>query len=144
MYTYRYPHPAVTVDVALFAGAPSRRRLLLVQRAAAPYAGQWALPGGFVDIDEDLEVAARRELLEETGLVAGPLRQLGTWGTPGRDPRERTISVIFLGEIPMASRPAAGSDAASAVWFSTDELPALAFDHADIVSRALRALGEQE
>ncbi|MCC5861962.1 MAG: NUDIX hydrolase [Gammaproteobacteria bacterium] len=144
MYTYRYPHPAVTVDVALFAGAPARRRLLLVKRAAPPFAGHWALPGGFVDIDEDLEDAARRELLEETGLAAGPLQQLGTWGTPGRDPRERVISVVYLGELPAAAVPDAGSDAAEAIWCATEALPALAFDHPEIVATALRVLGEQE
>lgn len=144
MYTYRYPHPAVTVDVALFAGIPARRRLLLVRRASPPFAGHWALPGGFVDIDEDLEDAARRELLEETGLAAGPLRQLGTWGTPGRDLRERVISVVYLGELPAATGPDAGSDAAEAAWFGTDVLPVLAFDHADIVDTALQSLGERE
>ncbi len=144
MYTYRYPHPAVTVDVVLFAGLPARRRLLLIRRAAAPFAGHWALPGGFVDIDEDLEAAARRELAEETGLTVGPLRQLGTWGTPGRDPRERVISVVYLGELPGTTTPDAGSDAAEASWFGLQVLPRLAFDHADVVASALRTLGERE
>lgn len=140
MYTYAYPHPAVTVDVALFAGRGAARRLLLIRRAQPPFAGSWALPGGFVEIDEDLPDAARRELAEETGLTAPALRQLGAYGTPGRDPRERVISVVYLAELPATAPPAAGSDAAEAAWFELSALPALAFDHARIIDDAVAAL----
>ena len=144
MYTYVYPHPAVTVDVALFAGHGAERRLLLIRRAQPPYAGYWALPGGFVDIDEDLPDAARRELAAETGLSVAGLRQLGAYGAPGRDPRERVISVVYLAELPSAQPPAAGSDAAEAAWFDLAALPALAFDHAGIIEDAVAALGWHE
>jgi 8-oxo-dGTP diphosphatase len=140
MYCYAYPHPAVTVDVALFSGAPSARRVLLIRRAAPPFQGCWALPGGFVDIDEDLPDAARRELQEETGLDAPALRQLGAYGTPGRDPRERVISVVYLAELRGQPLPVAGSDAAEARWFEVSALPELAFDHARILDDALAAL----
>ena len=135
-YTYADPHPAVAADVALLRdGGGGTMELLLVQRARPPFAGHWSLPGGFVEIDEDLEAAARRELREETGLEAGRLRQLQTFGRPGRDPRERVITVVFIGR---AADPAAvargGDDAAAARWFALDALPPLAFDHGEIAS----------
>ncbi len=141
-FTYEYPHPAVAADVALFRRtADGRLQLLLIQRGHDPYAGLWALPGGFVDIDEDLEDAARRELTEETGLQADELTQLQTFGRPGRDPRERVISVVFFGFAdPSESDPKAGDDAAQAKWFDIDELPELAFDHAEIIAIARQRL----
>lgn len=87
-FTYDYPHPAVAADVALFRNRGGKLELLLIQRGHEPFVGRWGLPGGFVNIDEDLEPAARRELREETGLAAGELRQLQTFGRPGRDPRD--------------------------------------------------------
>lgn len=141
-HTYEYPHPAVAADVALFRNAGGHNELLLIRRARDPFAGRWALPGGFIDIDEDLEAAARRELLEETGLVAGDLVQLQTFGRPGRDPRERVISVVFIGlaEEDKPDTPQAGDDAAEARWFSVTELPPLAFDHAEIIGLARQRL----
>lgn len=136
-FSYEYPHPAVAADVALFRRRGNTRELLLIRRGHEPFAGRWALPGGFVNIDEDLEPAARRELLEETGLRAGELRQLQTFGRPGRDPRERVITVVFIG---YAADPQAvargGDDAADARWFGLNALPELAFDHAEIIALA--------
>lgn len=115
--------------------------VLLVERAAPPYRGHWALPGGFVDIDEALDAAAARELSEETGLDALALEQIHTFGAPERDPRERVISVAYLGLVaPARAGPRAGSDAAAAGWFARRRLPALAFDHAEIIDRGHRLL----
>jgi len=140
-FTYDYPHPAVAADVALFRNRGGKLELLLIQRGHEPFVGRWALPGGFVNIDEDLEPAARRELREETGLAAGELRQLQTFGRPGRDPRERVITVVFIG---YAAEPDAaaigGDDAADARWFQLDALPDLAFDHAEIIALARDAI----
>lgn len=135
-YRYDFPRPAVTVDVAAFCLVDGAAQLLLIKRGRAPFEGSWALPGGFIDIDEPLEDAARREFREETGLEAGELTQMHTFGTPGRDPRGRTISVVFLAWLPAAGAAAAGDDAAEARWFPSTALPALAFDHADVVTMA--------
>jgi 8-oxo-dGTP diphosphatase len=143
-YCYHYPHPAVTADVVLLAFARSTLSVLLIQRSGEPFAGAWALPGGFVEIDESLEDAARRELQEETGAIDLELEQFHAFGTPNRDPRERVISVAFLalaneeGVERLAVR--ADSDAADARWFSVAALPPLAFDHAQIIARALQHL----
>ncbi len=135
-YRYDFPRPAVTVDVAAFCRVDGAPRLLLVRRGRPPYEGDWALPGGFIEIDEELEDAARREFLEETGIAAGALTQMHTVGTVGRDPRGRTISVVYLAFLDAAHTPAAGDDANDARWFDARALPTLAFDHADIVAMA--------
>ena len=111
---------------------------LAVRRGEPPYQGRWALPGGFVEIDEDLETAARRELREETSISAGSVRleQLATYGAPGRDPRHRTVSVAWLAVLPRPAPVEAGSDAANAAWKPADWLLGrgrLAFDHKDIL-----------
>jgi 8-oxo-dGTP diphosphatase len=126
----------LTVDVVVLrkASVPS---LLLVQRAHPPFAGEWALPGGFVEEGEQVVDAAPRELAEETGLRTGSLRLLGVYDTPGRDPRGWTVSVVYLATV-QAEEPVSGADdARDARWFSTDGLPKLAFDHAMIVTDAL-------
>lgn len=140
-YTYAHPHPALTTDVVLFT-VRERLELLLVRRAREPFAGCWAFPGGFVDIDEDLEPCARRELEEETGLAGVYLEQLCTVGTPGRDPRERVVSVVYLGLAPACRLEGlrAGDDAAEARWFGWPELPPLAFDHGELVQLAHQRL----
>jgi 8-oxo-dGTP diphosphatase len=136
-YCYAYPHPAVTTDVVLFTINDSRLKLLLIRRASEPFAGQWALPGGFLEIDEDLKDGALRELREETGVSGIYLEQLRTFGRPGRDPRERVISVAYYALAPCERLTVrAASDAAEASWFPVADLPALAFDHAEIIRAA--------
>jgi 8-oxo-dGTP diphosphatase len=135
-----YSRPMLTVDMAVLTAAavPS---LLLVQRAHAPFAGDWALPGGFVEEGERVAEAAPRELAEETGLQTGSLRLelLGVYDTPGRDPRGWTVSVVYLTTVP-AELPVRGADdARDARWFRPDALPKLAFDHAAIIADALSA-----
>lgn len=144
-YSYPYPHPAVTTDVVLFTLRDHRLELLLIRRAQEPCKGSWALPGGFIDIDEDLLDCAKRELAEETGLTGIYLEQLYTFGTPGRDPRERVISVAYYALVPQdeAGPVRADSDAADVGWFPVDDLPPLAFDHADIVAMAQRRLASK-
>lgn len=139
-YCYEYPRPAVTVDVVIVT-REKPRRVLLICRKHEPFAGKWALPGGFVDMDEALEAAARRELLEETGVKAARLEQLHTFGDPDRDPRGRVISVAYLALVD-ASRlsPKAADDAAEVGWFALARPPALAFDHAAILARARERL----
>ncbi len=134
--TYPFPRPALTVDIVLIKEGGDGPEILLIERNHPPFAGHWALPGGFVDENEPLEAAARRELFEETGLEPPELRQLGAFGDPGRDPRGWTVSVAFWTRITEAVTPRAGDDAAAARWWPLDALPPLAFDHADIVRQA--------
>ncbi len=143
-YVYEYPHPAVTVDVAIFTVRDESLRILLIRRANPPFQGVWALPGGFVEIDESLKHAAWRELREETGINAAYLEQFYTFGHPKRDTRERIITVAYFALLPSDKLDVeAGSDAESADWFNVDDLPELAFDHPKIISRALRRLDEK-
>lgn len=139
-YTYEHPRMAVTVDVALFAadGAPD---VLLIQRGKEPFAGKWALPGGFVDMDERAADAASRELAEETGVEGVYLTFLDYFDAIDRDPRGRTLSLTFWGVAQQADTPVrAEDDAADVRWFPVTALPPLAFDHDCIVAEALRAL----
>jgi 8-oxo-dGTP diphosphatase len=141
-HCYDYPHPAVTTDVVVFTLREQRLHLLLIRRVNPPYADMWALPGGFLDIDEDLDRCAARELAEETGLSGLFLEQLYTFGRPDRDPRDRVISVAYYALLPehRLSEPHAASDAAAVGWFPVDELPPLAFDHGDIIRLAHQRL----
>ena len=140
-YEYEFPHPAVTVDVAIFTIRNDELKVLLIKRALDPFLGSWALPGGFVELDESLVAAAKRELKEETGVSAAYLEQLYTFGEPNRDPRERVISVAYYALMPSdALEIKAASDAEGVGWFSFDELPQLAFDHSDILTMALTRL----
>ncbi len=140
-YEYEYPHPAVTVDVVIFTIRNDDLKVLLIKRAQQPFVGCWALPGGFVEIDESLVDAAKRELLEETGVAAAYLEQLYTFGAPKRDPRERVISVAYYALMPSdALEIKAASDAEGVGWFGIGELPKLAFDHSDILGMALTRL----
>ncbi len=137
-FTYPYPRPAVTVDVAVFAPDSDRLRVLLIRRGRDPFAGRWALPGGFVDADEELMTAAARELVEETGLDARIGPQLGAYGTPGRDPRGHTVSVVFLawlgtGPVELEGR----DDATAAEWHDARRPPRLAFDHRSVLRDAV-------
>lgn len=135
-HTYKYPRPALTVDMIVTRKVSSGQEILLIQRLNPPFKDQWALPGGFVDMDETLEQAAARELAEETGLEDVDLVQFKAFSTLGRDPRGHTISVIFTGAVSKDSNVSAGDDAKNASWFNTNELPSLAFDHADIIQEA--------
>jgi 8-oxo-dGTP diphosphatase len=140
VHVYPYPHPALTVDVVVFA-VDDDLKVMLIQRDLPPFEGSWALPGGFVRIDESLDEAARRELREETGLQDIYLEQLYTFGAVDRDPRERVVSVAYYALVNLDGhnvRPA--TDARSAAWFSLADLPALAFDHARILQTAFRRL----
>jgi len=142
-YTYEYPRPMVAADVLVVRRAHGSREVLLIRRANEPFRGFWAIPGGFVEMDEDVPDAASRELREETGLdiPAAELVEIGVFGRPGRDPRGRTISVVYASEVSHEdSRATAGDDAAEAAWFDERELPGLAFDHAEIIPTALRRL----
>ena len=131
MYTYTYPRPAVTVDAIILTDADE---ILLIQRGREPFQGKWALPGGFADIDETLEEACRRELLEETGISVGQLEQYRVFDAINRDPRHRTLTLAFYAFLPGKKDPFAGDDAAQAQWFSIHDLPPLAFDHELIIS----------
>ncbi len=137
----RAPHPAVTVDVILFTIEDARAKVLLVQRNLPPFEGSWALPGGFVRMDESLDEAARRELKEEAGVTVRFLEQLYTFGEVDRDPARRAITVTYFALIDSTKMaPSAGTDASSVGWYPVDALPPLAFDHARIVRYALERL----
>jgi 8-oxo-dGTP diphosphatase len=139
-YTYDYPRPSVTVDIVIVTSEPTPR-VLLIRRKKAPFAGCWALPGGFVNMDESLEAAAQRELREETGVAAKKLVQLHAFGEPRRDPRGRVISVAYLAVVdPAKLKPHADDDAAEVDWFSLTRPPKLAFDHKDILACARQRL----
>jgi 8-oxo-dGTP diphosphatase len=142
-YCYDYPRPMVTVDCVLLRESRRSLQVMLVERKSPPYKGRWALPGGFIRLNEPLEAAVARELSEETGIKdLSFLIQLGAYGEPGRDPRGRVVSVAFVGIIPNGKHPPkAGSDAAEAIWLPVEELPErLAFDHATMLGDALRRL----
>ena len=135
-FTYDYPRPALTVDLVLATREP-RPRILLIRRRADPYAGRWALPGGFVNENEPLVAAAQRETLEETGVEVTDLEQLYTAGDPGRDPRGWTVTVAYLVRVNAADlKPVAADDAEAVGWYPLDKLPQMAFDHAMILARA--------
>lgn len=141
-YVYPYPRPALTVDCVVFGLDNSHSlKVVLIQRKLPPFEGEWALPGGFVRLDESLENAARRELREETSLVDVFLEQLYTFGAPGRDPRERVVTVTYFALVNLRDHTVqAATDAVRAQWFSVESLPTLAFDHAQILSMALARL----
>lgn len=140
-FTYTHARPALTVDCVVFGLDEADLKVLLIQRDLEPFAGRWALPGGFVRIDETIDQAARRELQEETGLTKVFLEQLYTVGTVDRDPRERVVSVAHYALVRLSDHQVqAATDARQAAWFAVDDLPALAFDHDDIVEMALRRL----
>lgn len=140
-HTYKYPRAALTVDCVVFGFDEGELKILLIERGQAPFKGQWALPGGFVRVDETLDAAARRELAEEAGLNDVFLEQLYTFGAVDRDPRERVVSVAYYALVKMAGRGVkAASDAADARWFAVSQAPELAFDHREILAAALARL----
>ncbi len=140
-YTYDYPRPMVTVDAAVFRKTERGMEVLLIKRGNYPYEGMWALPGGFVDMEETLEEAVARELLEETGLSGIQLKQLHAFSEIHRDPRGRNISINFYGMADAQNTDVkGGDDAADARWFPVDQMPELAFDHIIVVGMALNKL----
>lgn len=128
----------VTVDAVVLKKTQDDHELLLIKRKNDPFKGKWALPGGFVDEGEDLPVAAKRELSEETGLKVEQLEQLGAFGKPGRDPRQHTVSIAYISFAEENAQVTAADDADEAKWFSLKNLPELAFDHTDIVTLAIQ------
>ena len=140
-YTYQYPRAALTVDCVVFGFDEGELKVLLIQRALEPFKNRWALPGGFVRVDETLDEAARRELAEEAGLKDVFLEQLYTFGAVDRDPRERVVSVAFYALVNQAAYVTkAATDATDARWFPMSKVPRLAFDHADILGTSLARL----
>lgn len=141
-YVFTPPKLSATTDLVILSDEPPpERRVLLVERRWDPCEGMWALPGGFVEVDEDLDTAARRELLEETGVAVEALRQIGAFGQVDRDPRGRVITIAYLAVIDAEqAQPIAGDDAAKARWWRVAELPELAFDHGEILRRGLALL----
>src|SRR5215469_9882887 len=140
-YKYQYPRAALTVDCVVFGFDEGEMKVLLIERGLEPFKGRWALPGGFVRVDETLDEAARRELVEETGLKNVFLEQLYTFGEVERDPRERVVSIAYYALVKLADhRAKAATDAANAQWFPISKLPKLAFDHAEILDTALTRL----
>lgn len=133
MYSYKYPRAALTVDAIVYFVAEGKTRILLIERGAEPYKNKWALPGGFVEMGETLEQSCIRELQEETGLRVPKMQQFKAYDAVDRDPRHRTISVVFSAEIEQQSPVKGGDDACNAQWFPLNQLPELAFDHAQML-----------
>lgn len=141
-YCYAYPHPAVTTDCVIFGFDGTKLKVLLIERGIDPYKGKWALPGGFLRMDESAEQGALRELKEETGLETAYIKQFHTFTEPKRDPRERVITIAYYALVRLQDVQG-GDDAARAEWFALDDVPALAFDHDQILRIATRELRQQ-
>lgn len=142
MYTYQYPHPALTADCVIFGFEHHQLHVLLIERGIDPFKGSWALPGGFIHEDETIEQCAWRELKEETNLTPSYLEQIRVFSRPDRDPRERVVTVAFLALV-RTSEVRGGDDAARAQWFPVDSLPELAFDHQEIIDFAMANLAKR-
>lgn len=127
----------VTVDIVVFREKNTQKEILLIQRKNEPFKNQWALPGGFVDNDEDLETAAKRELREETCVVASNLQQVKAYGNPYRDPRGYMVSVVYFTTVDNDTNAVAADDAKALQWFTVENLPDLAFDHQTIIEDTL-------
>ena len=141
-YCYKYPHPAVTTDCVIFGFDGSELQVLLIERGIEPFKGKWAFPGGFLNMDETAGEGALRELKEETGLENAYIEQFNTYSDPGRDPRERVITIAHYALVRI-HEVKGGDDAAKAQWFPIDEVPQLAFDHDKILRDAMRKLRER-
>ena len=133
MYTYNYPRPMLTADCVV---VNTRNEVLLVRRGNEPFRGCWALPGGFMEMDETIEHCAARELMEETGIATpeADLHLIGVYSAPGRDPRGRTVTAAYALRVDNAAVAVAGDDAAETRWWPLTALPPLAFDHDKIIS----------
>ena len=141
-YTYEYPHPAVTTDCVIFGFDGTCFKVLLIQRGIEPFKGKWAFPGGFINMNETAEECAKRELEAETGLKGATVEQFYTFTDINRDPRERVITIAHYALVKL-SEVKGGDDAASAKWFTMDEVPSLAFDHDRILRMAVNRLKER-
>jgi len=130
-YHYKYPHPGVTTDNVILGFDGQELKVLLIERGFEPYKGYWAFPGGFLEMDESAEEGARRELKEETGLDSAYVKQFHTFSTPDRDPRERVISIAYYALVRI-SEVKGMDDAVQAKWFPINDVPKLAFDHAEM------------
>jgi len=140
-YVYDWPRPMVTTDAIVFAFIDGQAKILLIKRGNEPFKGKWALPGGFIGMDEELEDAVVRELAEETGLENIALEQFHTFGKCGRDPRGRQITIAYMGIAAKPGKIKGGDDAAEAKWFDIEKLPEdLAFDHKDVIRQAIKKL----
>jgi len=140
-HTYQYPRAALTVDCVVFGFDDGELKVLLIERGLEPFKGRWALPGGFVRVNETIDAAARRELEEEAGLKNVFLEQLYTFGAVDRDPRERVVSVAHFALVKLADfQTRAATDATDARWFLISKVPKLAFDHEEILAAALARL----
>lgn len=142
MFSYKYPHPAVTADNVIFGFDKEELNVLLIKRNLEPYKDCWAFPGGFMNIDETIEECAARELKEETNFKAERMEQLMVFSSVDRDPRERVITVAFLALVRM-QEVKGGDDAREAKWFKLKDIPQLAFDHEYILRVALNRLKEK-
>ena len=142
-YHYKYPRPSVTTDCVIFGYEGNTLKVLLIERGNEPFKGYWAFPGGFLNMEESAEEGAKRELYEETGLKDAVIKQFHTYTDPDRDPRGRVISIAYYALIQI-SEVKGGDDAAQARWFAIDEVPALAFDHDQMLQDALAKLKSQE
>ncbi|HEY8096631.1 MAG TPA: NUDIX domain-containing protein [Methylobacter sp.] len=140
-FSYEFARPSVTVDAVVFGVSAAGMNILLAQRAGSPFKGDWALPGGYLQMTENLDEAVARELREETGIRLSYLEQLYTFGNMNRDPRGRVITVAYMALVrPDDHEVKAGSDARAAKWFPINGLPKLAFDHREIIDTAIRRL----
>ena len=142
-YVYKYPRPAVTADCIVFSRYP-KPQVLLIRRGNEPFKGEWAFPGGFLNMDETVQECARRELEEETGLVVQDIHLVGVYSRPGRDPRGHTVTPAFLSIMDYPLDVCGCDDAAQAQWFPLNQLPVLAFDHGEIISDAMRLFSQLE
>ena len=141
-YIYDWPRPMVSVDAMVFGFFRSEARVLLIQRGREPFKGKWSLPGGFVEMKEELEDAVERELAEETSIAGVPLEQMHAFGNVGRDPRGRQITIVYMGIATKGlTRIKAGDDAAKVRWFNIEKLPKdLAFDHNEVIKFGIKKL----
>ena len=140
-YTYDYPRPAVTADSVVFCNGSDGLSVLLIERANDPFKGCWAFPGGFMDMEENAEDCAKRELMEEAGMEVRSLEYLGTFSEVNRDPRGRTITIAYYAVVEKSDVIGA-DDASRAKWFPIDSIPSLAFDHEEILRAALKVLND--
>lgn len=144
MYTYKFPRPALTVDAVVFSKEKDTLEVLLIQRKNDPWKGMWAVPGGFLEVDETCEQGAKRELEEETGLKNVKLKQLYVFDKVDRDPRERIITVAHYGFADKRTHLVKASDDASdAQWFDVNKLPVMAADHIQIIQKALERIDKE-